>query len=399
MNQGVLDDIKVLDLGRQISAPYCAKLLADYGAEVIKVEPPGEGDPARRMGPFPGDVPHREKSGLFLHLNANKKGITLNLQCRDGVGLLKELVRQADILVENFHPSFLPSLGLGYRDLEAVNPRLVITSITPFGLTGPYRDYLATEMGVFAMSGRMHIHGQAEREPLRYAPDTSWFQAGATAAISTMGAFLASRASGVGQQVDVSAMETLVGNVDNRPLFYAYSGIKSERGNWPGGYPQGAYPCKDGYVAFGIGTSLFFGRLCQAMGRPDILEDPRFATPDARSEHQGEFEELLLGWTMTLTKRELFQICQDARVLCAPLLGPDVLLSDPQLTERQYFVEVEHPLAGGLTQTGPPFKMAKTPPKVRSAAPLLGEHNGEIYRGRLGYSPRDLVRLRSAGVI
>ena len=279
MEDSALEGVKVLELGHSISAPYCAKLLADYGAEVIKIEPPGMGDTARGMGPFPGDVPHPEKSGLFLHLNANKKGITLDLECRDGAKILKDLVRHTDIVVENFQPSFLPSLGLGYQDLEPVNPRLVMTSITPFGLTGPYRDYKATEIGVFAMSGRMATHGLPEREPLRYAPDTSWFQTGATAAVATLAAFLVSQLEGVGQQVDISAMEALVGNLDNRVLYFEYSGVKTERGRLVGGSPHATYPCSDGYVVLAVLNNLFFQRLCQAMGRGELAADPQILHP------------------------------------------------------------------------------------------------------------------------
>ncbi|MCE2463858.1 MAG: CoA transferase, partial [Dehalococcoidia bacterium] len=378
MINGALDNIKVLDLGQDISAPYCAKLLADYGAEVIKVEPHGQGDSARRMGPFPGDIPNPEKSGLFLHLNMNKKGVTLNLHTREGVKILKELVKGADILVENYAPAHLPSLGLGYEDLEQVNPRLVMTSITPFGQTGLYRDYKATEMGVFAMSGRMYTHGLPEREPLRYAPDISWFQTGTTAAISTLAA--------LGQQVVVSAMEAVVGSMDYRVLLYEYTGVKSRRGDFPSGFPQGAYPCQDGYVTFGVGQQRFFQRLCQAMGRTDLSEDPRFATSDARTENLDELEAIFLGWMMEHTKREIFEICQKVRVPCSPLLGPDELLDDPQLKAREFFVEADHPQAGRLTYPGAPFRMTQTPFWVRSPAPLLGQHNTEIYSGGLGYS-------------
>ncbi len=399
MDNSALEGVRVLDLGHSIAGPYCAKLLADYGAEVIKLELPEIGDASRRMGPFPGDVPDPEKSGLFLHLNMNKKGVTLNLQCDDGANILKALVRQADILVENFRPGWLTSHGLGYEELKEVNPKLVMTSITPFGLSGPYRDYKATEMEVFAMSGRMYTHGLPDREPLNYAPDTSWFQTGATAAVATLAALLLSQSEGVGQQVDVSAMEALVGNVDNRPLFFAYSGIKSGRGDWPGGYPQGAFPCKDGYVVFGVGYVMFLQRLCRAMGRPDLAEDPRFGDFDALSSYLEEFEVILLSWLMEHTKREIFEICQKERVLCSPILSPDELLDDPQLRDRGFFVQADHPEAGPLTYPGAPFKMTETPWMVSSPAPRLGEHNEEIYCGRLDYSKGDLVRLRSKGVI
>ena len=399
MTKGALRDIKVLDLGGHISAPYCAHLLASYGAEVVKVEEPGEGDPARKAGPFPKDQPHLEKSGLFLHLNRDKKGITLKLQTPEGAKVLKELAQQFDILVENFQPSFLSSLGLDYQDLAAINPRLVMTSITPFGRTGPYRNYKSTDLGVFAMSGRMYIHGLVEREPLRYAPDISWFQAGATASIATLAAFLVSKTQGIGQHVDISAMETLVGNVDNRPLYYAYTGVKGGRGNWPGGYPQGAYPCKDGYVIFGVGYDRFFRRLCHAMGRADLLETPEFSTPGSRAQHLETFEGIFFSWLMEHTKREIFEICQNARVLCAPLSGPDDLFDDPQLKERGFFLEIDHPLTGKLPYPGPPFNTSVPPREEPNPAPLLGQHNTQIYRDLLGYSEDKFNHLQSVGVI
>ena len=399
MGVGPLADVTVLELGHAISAPYCTKLLADQGAEVIKVEPPGEGDPSRRSGPFPGDIPHREKSGLYLQLNLNKKSITLNIHLPHGARILRRLVCQADILVENMPFGTLPSLGLAYQDLEAVNPTLVMTSITPFGRSGPYSSYKSQEIGVFAMSGRMYSHGLPDREPIRYGPDISWFQAGATGAAATLGALFAARSQGVGQEVDVSAMEALAGNVDNRLLYYAYSGVKSMRGAWVGGYPQGAYPCQDGYVMFGVGYTLFFHRLCRAMGREDLVGDPRYATRESREENREEFEENLLAWTMEHTKQEVFRLCQEARVLCAPLLDPGELLEDPQLAARKYFVEVDHPEAGTMPYPGPAFQLGTYPRHAPVPAPLLGQHNLEIFVGRLGFSLQEMAVLRQAEVI
>ena len=394
-----LEGVRVLDLGLGISAPYCARLLADYGADVVKIEPPTEGDPARRMGPFPEDVPHPEKSGLYLHLNMNKRGVSLDIESSDGATILKELVRRADVLVENFPPTFLQSHGLGYEDLHELNPRLVMVSIAPFGQTGPYRDYLATEMGVFAMSGRMYTHGLPDREPIRYTPDTSWFQAGATAAVPAMAALLMAQVTGSGEHVDVSAMEAMAGNVDNRPLYYGYSGLKSERGNWPGGYPQGAYPCSDGYMVFGVGFDRFFGRLCRAMGMEELGDDPRFATLQARMANLDEFEPIFLGWMLQRTRKEVFAACQDAKVLCSPILRPGEIMEDPQLVARGYFREMEHPEAGTLTYPGPPFNVTGSRGAPWLPAPLLGQHNTDVYCDELGYSRDDLIQLRYAGVI
>ena len=399
MADQALSDIRVLELGHSVAGPYCTRVLADYGAEVIKVEDPQGGDPTRSLGPFPGDIPDREKSGLFLHLNTNKQGITLNLASATGVKLVKELVRQVDLLVENHSPSFLPSLGLSYDVLAKENPRLVMSSISPFGQTGPYRDYKGTDAVIFALTSRMHLTGMPGREPQRYAPDVAWFQVGATAVVPTLGALFTSKWEGVGQWLDISAQECLMGNVDNRVLNYDYSGDKTGRGlQWPG-YPSGAFPCADGYMVVMCGQDRFFRRLCVAIGREDLLQDPRWARPEDRVGHQEEFEEFLYEWLLPRTKREAFETLQAHRVMCAPLLGIDEVMVDPQMETRQYFVEVDHPRAGKLTQTGALFKMTETPWQISRPAPLLGEHNEEVYRGLLGRSAADLAQFRRMGVI
>ena len=216
MPEQALSDVKVLDLTWHIAGPYCTKLLAGYGAEVIKVERPGEGDPTRRMGPFFKDDPHPEKSGLFLHLNTNKKGITLNLKSATGKKILKALVSDADILVESFSPRVMPSLGLDYQTLEQINPKLVMVSISNFGQSGPYRDFKASEIVEYAMGGEMYSTGTAGREPLKLGGNVTQYQAGTVAAVATMGALYSAECQEVGQHVDVSIMETQAGSTDRR---------------------------------------------------------------------------------------------------------------------------------------------------------------------------------------
>ncbi|MEE8442842.1 MAG: CoA transferase [Dehalococcoidia bacterium] len=393
-----LEGITVLDLGASISAPYCTKLLADYGAGVIKVEPP-EGDPARRAGPFPQDIPHPEKSGLFLTLNTNKKGITLDLRTVEGRDILRELVKSADLVVDNYPPGYMDSLGLSLQALHVLNPNLVVTSITPFGLSGPYRDFQTTDLVSFALTNRMVLNGMPEREPLHYAQDVVWFQVGATAAVASLAAVYSSSYTGHGHMVEISAMECLSGNVDARTLFYQYTKRLPRRGTMDIGYPAGAYPCQDGYVAFSAGGDRFFRRFCHAMDRADLLDDPRWSTVEARASNQEPFEELLFGWLMARTKKEVFTICQEHRVMCAPVHTVDELFTDPQLEDRQFFTTVDNPVAGPLTQPGAPFKMTETPWSLRYPAPTLGQHNSEIYCGRLGYSPGDLALLRSMRAI
>ena len=400
MADSALSDITVLDLGTDIPGPFCAKHLADYGADVIKIEDPAGGDPARRIGPFPGDIPHDEKSGVFLHLNTNKRGITLDLKATTGQKILKELAQRADIVIENFPPGKMESWGLSYQELSAVNPNIILTSITPFGQYGPYRDYQATEIVAFAMTTRMYTHGMEDREPVRYAPDAGWFQAGATAATATMGALFAARMSGVGQHVDLSAMECMMGNVDARALIYEYTKEPATRERQPTGFPGGVYPCADGFLVFAAGADRFFRRLCRAMGHPEILDDPRFATVEERQHHRDEFEaEYFLLWLLERTRYEVTEACQAESVMMGPIFSVEEMTSDPQMLARKFFVEIEHQATGKQTYPGNFFKMTETPWQISRPAPLLGEHNEEVYCGMLGYSRQDLVRLRGQGVI
>lgn len=388
----------VLDLGDYISAPYCTCLFADYGATVIKLEPP-EGDTARHAGPFPQDTPNPEKSGLFLTLNTNKKGATLNVNTSDGRNILRELIANAHLLVHNYSPGYLESLDLSYSALQRINPNIVVTSITPFGLDGPYRDFQATDLVAFALTNRMSLHGMAGREPLNYAPDVVWFQVGSTAAAASVAAVFQSIATGSGRQVEISAIEAMSGNVDARTVFQQYTGRSFQRGSAGVGYPAGAYPCSDGYILFAANGERFFRRLCQAIGRPDVLTDPRWADPDTRLNHEDEFNAILLPWLLQRTKREVFTVCQDSGVMCAPVNNTEDLFEDPQLASRGYFTDVDNWLAGRIAQPGPPFKMTETPWSIRSPAPMLGQHNEEIYCNYLGYSKSDLVLLRSMGVV
>ena len=399
MPDTALSDVRVLDLSDNIAGAYCAQLLASCGADVIKIEPPLHGDPARASGPFPGDLPDQEKSGLFMHLNGNKKGITLDITSDSGQAVLKKLVTKADVLIETFAPTYLPSLGLGFQDLEHVNPALVMTSITPFGQTGPYKDFKATDIGVFAMSGRMYVHGLPGMAPLPYAPDVIWYQVGATAAAATMGGLFNAKFQGVGQQVDVSALESLIGNVDSRCLFYEYTGVKTTRERWPGGIPQGAYPCRDGYIVIGVGYDVYFRRLCDAMGRPDICQDPRWVTIEARTRNSEEFEAIFIEWLMQHSKIEVFNLCQAHRVMCAPVLSFEEMMQDPQLVARSFFTQVDHPIVGTLPAMGAPFKMTETPLQNPGPSPTLGQHNVEVLSADLGYSLEEIAQLKTRSVI
>ena len=407
MPDQALSHIKVLDFTQHVAGPYCTKLIADHGADVIKVERPGTGDVARRLGPYPGDIPHPEKSGLFLHLNTNKRSITLDLATGPGKNIARQLAAEADLVVESFRPGTMESFGLGYQSLKAINPDLVMTSMSNFGQTGPYRDYRGSDIIFYAMGGEMSGTGLPEREPVKLGPNATLYQAGATAAVATMGAlFLAfddEDGQAVGQHVDVSIMETQLASVDRRLtslLAYQYTGMITKREDWGfGGYPHGVFPCLDGYFAI-TGSGGYFSRTAEMIGSPEALQDPKWYTPTAQSDpalHE-EFDLIFYPWILSRTKQQVWEAAQQAQVLGAPLNTMEELLNEPLFNDRGAFAQVDHPQAGPLRQPGRPFIMNETPWTLRRPAPLLGQHN-EAVLADLGYAAEDIISLRQSGVI
>jgi crotonobetainyl-CoA:carnitine CoA-transferase CaiB-like acyl-CoA transferase len=405
MAKQALSGVKVLDLTHHIVGPYCTKLLADYGADVIKVEQPGVGDIARRMGPFFKDDPHPEKSGLFLHLNTNKKSITLHLKNETGKKILKELVKAADILVENFEPGLMPSLDLGFDELAKVNPKLVMTSISNFGQSGPYRDFKASELILYGMGGAMYMCGLPEREPQKLAGTFLLYQAGIAAANACMAALFVSELQGEGQHVDVAISEAVASGVDRlhtNLIAYAFNQEIQDRFTIVSAYPPGSgpYPCQDGYVDLVLMAMRYIDRTRDLLGHPEFLEDPKWEDPllATKQELRDEFIAFYLGWLIDKTKREVTDLADKNGILGAPLNTAEDLFTDPHLKERETFVEIDHPVTGPLKYASRPFRMSETPWQLRRPAPLLGEHNEEVY-GELGYSGEELARLRQEGVI
>jgi crotonobetainyl-CoA:carnitine CoA-transferase CaiB-like acyl-CoA transferase len=396
----VLDNIRVLDLSEYISGSYCTKMLAAFGAEVIKVEIPDDGDNARRMGPFPNDRPNPEKSGTFLYLNTGKKSITLDFRTATGLELLKKLVKTADVLVENFEPRTIPELGLGYDTLETINPRLIMASITGFGQNGPYRDYKMTSIAGYALSGHQYITGEPDREPLQGPGPQSEYQGGLHGFFGTLAALYSREESGQGQQVDVSIMECMAGFHQFTIIRYTYGGeIKTRTGNrYEYTYPVTIYPCKDSHVALSASTRSQQELLFSLVGMPELTEDPRFIRPSDCLANADALDDLLRPWFEERTRDEIFHTCEQWRVPCAPVTSPGEMLDDPHLNERRFWVEIDHPEAGKLAYPGAPFRMSATPWQA-GQAPLLGEHNEEIYCLNLGYTRDDLVLLRETNVI
>lgn len=402
-SEQVLQGMKVLDLTHYVAGPFCTKLLADFGADVIKVERPGTGDKSRQMGPFPGDVPHPEKSGLFLYLNTNKRGITLNLKTATGKRIFKELVRDADALVENFSPRVMPALGLDYESLKEINPHLVMTSVSNFGQTGPYRDYNATEIVILALSGHMSHLGDPAREPLKYALNAYQYFAGETAAMATIAAAIRNFSSAVNEHIDVSIHETIVSDINSRIYEYSYSGYRGRRTtvhDYPA-YPWGGFRTRDGYVAIqGSGAGeRWLPRIFAMIDRPDLVNNPKFANAEARMKNIDEFNAVFYGWLAEHTKQEVFDAAAKARYPIAAVYNTRELVDNPHYRSRGFFVDIDHPVAGRFAYPGAPVIMSEGGYAIRRPAPLLGEHNAEIYGERLGYSAHDISLLRRNDVI
>ncbi len=401
MPDQALEGYKVLDLSWHIAGPYCTKLLAELGAEVIKIEPVDGGDPARKMPPFFEDDPHPEKSLLFLYLNTGKKSLRLNLKTEKGRKILKQLIEEADILVENFSPRVMPGLGLDYETLARINPGLIMTTISNFGQTGPYRDYKGTDITGMAIGGLMHMTGESDREPLTYGGWQAQYQGGTNAFAATMCA-LTYRDLGdedqAGQHVDVSIVESITQILENFDLHYQVTGGLYERSGtrWAAMPAWGIYPCLDGYVGLVSGPVRRMLQIPVMMEAPELADFKYIAQ---RAELVDEIDALMLPWLLEHTGDEIFHKGQamNPRVPTSLVRTPEDLINSSQFKAREFFVDVDHPVVGKGAYPGAPVKLSETPMMV-TRAPLFGEHNEEICE-RLGYSNLEQTRLKSEGVI
>lgn len=403
MRVKALSDIRVVEWGHVISGPFCSKILADLGAEVIKVEEPGIGDEARRMEPFLNDIPHPERSGLFLYLNTNKLGITLNLGIATGIKMFKALIKDADIFIENNPPRMIKELGIEYESLRKVNPRLIMTSITPFGQTGPYKDYKSGELVSCHMGGPAYVtpsHSEDNsQEPLKIGGRVVSFQAGLSGAAGTLCALYARRVTGLGGQVDVSELESVAQNMLNQARWYTYGKHIASRTDRGAMAPQHMLPCKDGYVGIYMTEEEQWQRFLEVIGSPDWGDSELFKDSASRAEYWDGLEPLILDWTMKHTMEDIYRACQTKRIPVGAVYTAKDLFNSQHLEERGFFVEIEHPKAGKLKYPGIPYKFSDTPRARATPAPLLGQHNEEIYCRRLGYTKWDMVKFRESGII
>ena len=381
---GPLDDVTVLDLTHYIAGPYATKLLADYGADVIKIERPG-GDPARRLGPFAGNEQHPEKSGTFFYFNTNKRSLVLDLKQARARELFSQLLDRADVVVESFRPGALDALGIGWEFIHARRPPVPLVSISNFGQTGPYRDYKGSELVLYGFAGEMYTMGVGDREPVKMYGTAALVESGAAAATAIFAAFLVAREQGVGQHVDFSIVDSHFGGNDRRhatAIGYEFSGRKSVRTTGPTiALASGVYPCADGYVEF-TAASVRMDRLSEMLGNPEWLADPKWREPATAFNPQSveEFSAYLYGWLASRTKREVWAEARRAKVLCGPLFTIADLFQDPHFRGRGFWEDVAHSEMGAFEMPGRPFIMNDSPWELRRPAPLLGEHTVEVLR-------------------
>jgi crotonobetainyl-CoA:carnitine CoA-transferase CaiB-like acyl-CoA transferase len=409
MLEGALSGLKIVEFSERVAGPFCTKVMADLGAEVIKIEKPVIGDVARSRGPFPGDEPHRERSGLFLYLNTNKLGVTLDLSKPQGEELFRALLKAADILVETQTPGFLDRLSLGFASLHASYPRLIVTSITPFGQTGPYKNYKAYNLnclhtGVVGYETPFNFVTDPENEPpLKNGGQQADLLAGWTAAAATMSAVFHRELTGVGQHVDISEVEAVAHMV--RPNFALYSHEPPDgpnrrrflrRTKWGLAY---VFPCRNGHIALLALTDQHWESLKELMGHPEWAESEIFSTLLGRFQNIDALEVSVAAWVSEQDRDELARKGQELHIPVFPVRDMREVVSSAQYRERNFFVTVDHPATGPLTYPGAPFKLSRTPWQIRSPAPQLGQHNGQIYGERLGLSADRIRQLQQAGVI
>jgi len=395
-----LAGIRVIELAQGVAGPYCGKLLADAGAEVIKVEPPETGDAARNLGPFPGDIPDREKSGLYLHLNTNKKSVTLDVATTSGRVILKRLLAKADVLVESYPPGHLAGLGLGYSDLKEELPDLIYCSITPFGQTGPYRDYRANNIALMALCGLMYVSGDPDREPLATGGYPADYFAALNAWVAVLAALAFREREGGGQYIDVSALESLGCADEYNTGMYSFMGAIRRRfySRHLFAYPMDIYPCRDGQIVVVPGPQGFPTGMAILVGQPELETHMLFTNFWMRAIQWQEFDALVQPWLSQHGWEEILTLAQELRMPFGPVLSPETLLANAHLAERGFFQEIEHAAAGKLTHCGPPFLMSETPLQT-GPAPTLGQHNDEVLSEAMGYGRQDLIILRERGVI
>ncbi|HUZ11481.1 MAG TPA: CoA transferase [Caulobacteraceae bacterium] len=397
MSAGPLSDLRVIELGSLIAGPFCGQILADFGAEVIKLEDPGGGDPMRQWG---RSLP-KGLSPWWPVIGRGKKSVTLDLRAPQGRKLARALIATADVVVENFRPGTMEKWGLGYDSLAAGNPRLIMARVSGFGQTGPYAGRAGYGLIGEAMGGLRHITGEADRPPARAGVSIGDSLAAVHAAMGVMMALHACERSGQGQVVDAAIYESVLAMMENLVTEYDLTGYVRERSGavLPGIAPSNAYPTRDGLILIGGNGDTVFARLCDAMGEPQLKDDPRYRDHAARGANQGELDAHIAAWTGERDLDELLVLLEAHGVPCGRVYRAPDMLADPQFAAREAIVSVEHPVFGPIRMQNVFPRLSATPGEVRWPGPALGEHTAEVLGALPGHGPDELAALRADGVI
>lgn len=394
-NRGPLRDIRVVELGQLIAGPFCGQLLGDMGAEVIKIEPPGQGDPMRAWG--------RSEAKLWWEVVArNKKSVSANLRVQEGQDLVRKLASKADILIENFKPGTLERWGLSPERLHEDNPRLIIVRVSGYGQSGPYSSRAGFGGIGEAMGGWRYIVGEPDRPPSRMGVSIGDSLAATYGCLGALAALHDRDRTGRGQVVDSALYESVLQVMESLVPEYSVTGYVRERSGslLPGVAPSNVYRCSDGEYLIGANQDAVFARLCQAMGRPELVENPRFVDHVSRGRNQAELDEIIEGWTRGLTVAQVEILMIEHSVPAGKIYRASEMLEDPHFAAREAIIEVEHPKWGKVKMQNVFPKLSASPGSVRSPAPsIIGEHNREVYGELLGLSDEELSRLEAAAAI
>jgi formyl-CoA transferase len=393
-----LDDVRVVEMGQLLAGPFCGQLLGDFGAEVIKVEQPGAGDPMRQWG---REKPHGQ-SLWWPVIARNKKSVTVNLRTDEGQDVVRRLITEADVLVENFRPGTMERWNLGYEDLAEINPGLVMVRVTGFGQTGPYAPRAGYGSIGEAMGGLRYVTGDPDRAPSRTGISIGDSLAGTYAALGALIALHARERTGRGQVVDSAIYEAVLAMMESLIPEFTVAGYARERTGpiLPNVAPSNVYPCKDDEsVLIAANQDTVFKRLAEVMGRAELGEDPRYATHSSRGEHQEELDALISDWTATQDADELLTTLEVGGVPAGRIFRAKDMLNDPHFAARDDIVTLPHPDFGEIAMHNVAPRLSSTPGAVRHVGPRLGEHNHEVLAGLLGLDGSEIDALRADGHI
>lgn len=389
-----LEGLKVVDLTSALNGPFCTMILADYGANVLKIEPV-DGDQCRSWGPI--DEKSGE-SGFYNYVNRNKKGATLNLKSEKGLQLFYDLVKDADILVENYKGGVTKKLKIDYDTVKKINPKIIYASGSGFGQYGPITHRPCYDIVAQSMGGMVNLTGFKEGNPVKVGPSVADHVAGIYLTVGLLIALYNREKTGIGQQVDVSMFDTIFSLLENALVNYTVGGFIPERnGNVdPSIAPFDIFDCKDGFVALGVGNDRLFQKFCNTIGHPELLDDPRYTTNDLRCKNYvPELQTLIRGWCEGFTKKEIEDMMDEAGIPCGPVLNVKEAIEHPHIQAREMMVHCEHPTAGDQYFQGCVMKLSETPGSVDFPSPLLGQHNAEIF----GLTEEEVAKLKEEGVM